>query len=71
LYLCFKKARSVIRLAAGKEYYVAVSVMAYFFFTLFNAMKSGDINDNRFLFSAVGMVYALGGAEREDGRKEG
>ena len=66
LFLCFKKAKAIIRSASGPDYYIAATVMAYFFFTLFNAMKSGDINDNRFLFSAVGMVYALGKVEENE-----
>lgn len=66
LFLCFKRAKKTIKAASGPDYYYAVTVLAYFFFTLFNAMKSGDINDNRFLFSAVGMVYALGKVEEDE-----
>ncbi len=66
LFLCFKKAKKTIKAASGPNYYYAVTVLAYFFFTLFNAMKSGDINDNRFLFSAIGMVYALGKVEEDE-----
>ena len=54
------KARDNIKKAAGNNYYYAAAVLALFLFMLINAMKSGDINDNRQFFTSVGMIFALG-----------
>ncbi len=59
LYWSFSKAYSLVKRAIGENYYTAVTILSIFIFMLLNALKSGDINDHRELFSAIGIIYAL------------
>ncbi len=59
LYWSIRKGYSFARKTRGEDFYTAATIFSVYFFTILNALKSGDINDHRFLFSLAGIIYAL------------
>ena len=71
LYWSFSKAYSLVKKSIGDNYYIAVTVLSIFLFTLINALKSGDINDHRLLFTVMGAIYSLDHKMNEEARTIG
>ena len=71
LYWSFGKAYSLVKKSIGNNYYIAVTVLSIFLFTLINALKSGDINDHRLLFTVIGAIYSLDHKMNEEARTSG
>ena len=59
LYWSFRKGYSLLKNATGDNYYIAVTLMSVFIYSVFNALKSGDLNDQRLLYVMIGAIYAL------------
>ncbi len=59
LYWSIRKGYSFVRKTSGESFYTAAAIFSVYFFTFLNALKSGDINDHRFLFALAGIIYAL------------
>ena len=59
LYWSIRKGYSFVRKTSGENFYAAAAIFSVYFFTVLNALKSGDINDHRFLFALAGTIYAL------------
>ncbi|MGC2425213.1 MAG: O-antigen ligase family protein [Nitrospirota bacterium] len=58
-YWSFERAYSLVKRSIGDNYYMAVTIFSLFLFMLFNALKSGDINDHKLLYALIGAIYAL------------
>jgi O-Antigen ligase len=57
----FKKAALAVKRMTGTDYYIAVCAGAILLFTFLNALKSGDLNDNRLFFAMAGFFFYLDG----------
>lgn len=66
-YWSFDRAYSLVKRATGDNYYMAVTILSLFIFTLFNALKSGDINDHKLLYAIIGAIFALDRKSRQIG----
>jgi O-antigen ligase len=55
----FAAARKAVKAGRGDAYFLSAAVMGLLVYTLLNALKSGDINDNRMFFTSVGLAHAL------------
>jgi O-antigen ligase len=64
-YWCFDRAYSLVKRAIRDNYYMAITMFSLFLFTLFNALKSGDINDHKLLYALIGAIYALDRTSRQ------
>lgn len=54
-----RKAMNGLKRSSGERYFMTAVSLAFLVFMLVNASKSGDINDNRLLFTAIGLTYAV------------
>lgn len=75
LHALFKGLQNIRICENNRFFNVAVTVLIFFIYMLLNALVSGDINDNRVLFSSIGMIYAVNyliqkGRNGIDGRKD-
>ena len=60
VYFTVKRAISTIRrVKTGSDYLLILTILALFINMLINSSVSGDINDNRLLFTWIGMVYSI------------
>ncbi|HEY3347021.1 MAG TPA: O-antigen ligase family protein [Nitrospirota bacterium] len=55
----FAAARKAVKTGRGDAYFLSAAVIGLLVYTLLNALKSGDINDNRMFFTSVGLAHAL------------
>lgn len=69
LYKSFMVAFDTIKEAKKdyRDYYLNIALLALFVFMLVNSSVSGDINDNRLLFTSLGLIYAYRGLYRHEG----
>ena len=59
LYWSIRKGYSLAWKTSGDNFYTVAAMFSVYFFTVLTALKSGDINDHRFLFALAGIIYAL------------
>ena len=60
VYFTVKRAISTIRrVKTGSDYFLILTILALFINMLINSSVSGDINDNRLLFTWIGMIYSI------------
>ena len=65
-----KRGYHVIKGSAGRNYYTAVSAFSVLLCSLIEALKSGDLNDNRLFFAMAGFLYSLdAGLEGREGKQ--
>ncbi len=61
LFFAFRLALHILRDSDGNQYFTSITLFTLLMFSVFNASASGDINDNRILFTCVGGIYAYAG----------